>query len=59
MPDRLLRLKRCHERIEPERLVFGMEEVGLTSVHAYPLLTGGPLSRRTSVAYVGFKREGS
>ncbi len=59
MPDRLLRLKWCHERIEPQRLVFGMEEAGLTGVRAHPLLTGGPLSRRMSVAYVGFKREGN
>jgi hypothetical protein len=42
-----------------ERLVIGMEEAGLTGVRAYPLLSGGPLPRLTSVAYVGFKREGS
>ncbi len=59
MPDTLLRVKWCHERIELERLVIGMEEAGLTGVRAYPLLVGGPLPRRTSVAYVGFKREGS
>jgi ubiquinone/menaquinone biosynthesis C-methylase UbiE len=59
MPDRLLRVNGCHQRIELERLVFGMEEVGLTGVRAYPLLSGGPLPRRTGVAYVGFKREGS
>jgi ubiquinone/menaquinone biosynthesis C-methylase UbiE len=58
-PDTLLRVKWCHERIELERLVIGMEEAGLTSARAYPLLAGGPLHRRTSVAYLGFKREGS
>ena len=59
MPDTLSRVKWCHGRIELERLVSGMEEVGLIGVRAYPLLAGGPLPRRTSVAYVGFKREGS
>ena len=59
MPDRLLRVNGCHQRIELERLVSGMEEVGLIGVCTYPLLAGGPLPRRTSVAYVGFKREGS
>jgi SAM-dependent methyltransferase len=59
MADTLLSVKWCHERIEPERLVIAMDEAGLTGVRAYPLLAGGPLPPRTSVAYVGFKREGS
>jgi len=59
MPDRLLRVKWCHECIELERLVFWTDEAGLTGVRAYPLLAGGSLPRRMSVVYVGFKREGS
>ena len=59
LPDTLLSVKWCHERIELERLVIAMDEAGLTGVRAYPLLAGGPLPPRTSVAYVGFKREGS
>lgn len=59
VPETLSRVKWCSERSELEELVFGMEEVSLTGVRAYPLLVGGLLPRWTSVAYVGFKREGS
>jgi ubiquinone/menaquinone biosynthesis C-methylase UbiE len=59
MPDTLLHVKWCHGRIELERLVIAMEEAGLTRVRDYPLLAGGSRPRRTSVAYVGFKREES
>ncbi len=40
---------------EQDRLMVGMEGAGLIGVRAYPLLAGGPLPRRTSVACVGFK----
>jgi len=53
--DAPLRLKRRHERIEPARLVHWMEEAGLASVRTYPLLAGGSLPRRVSIACVGFK----
>jgi SAM-dependent methyltransferase len=55
VPDALLRLRWRYEPIDRELLVRGMEEAGLTGVRAYPLLAGGPLPRRTSVACVGSK----
>lgn len=56
IPDALLRLRWRHEHIDRDRLVRGMEEAGLTGFRAYPLLAGGPLPRRASVAFVGSKR---
>jgi SAM-dependent methyltransferase len=55
VPDALSRPKWRHEHIAQVRLMFGMEGAGLIGVRAYPLLAGGPLPRRTSVACVGFK----
>ncbi len=55
VPDALLRPKWRPEHIAQDRLMVKMEEAGVTGVRAYPLLTGGPLARRTSVACVGFK----
>ena len=55
VPDALLRPKWRHEHIAQDRLMFGMEGAGLIGVRAYPLLAGGPLPRRPSVACVGFK----
>lgn len=56
IPDALLRLRWRHKHIDRDRLVREMEKVGLTGVRAYPLLAGGPLPRRASVACVGSKR---
>jgi SAM-dependent methyltransferase len=53
--DALLRPKWRHEHIAQDELMLGMEEKGLIGVRAYPLLAGGSLPRRTSVACVGFK----
>ena len=47
--------KWCHEHTTQEQLMAGMEGVGLNGVRVYPLLAGGSLPRRTSVACVGFK----
>jgi ubiquinone/menaquinone biosynthesis C-methylase UbiE len=55
IPDAPLRPKWRHEHLAQERLMFGMEEAGLIGLRAYPLLAGDALSRRTSVACVGFK----
>jgi SAM-dependent methyltransferase len=55
VPDALLHPKWRHEHIAQDRLTFGMEGAGLIGVRVYPLLAGGPLPRRTSVACVGFK----
>ena len=55
IPDALL-LRWRHKHIDRDRLVREMEEAGLIGVRAYPLLAGGPLPRRASVAYVGSKR---
>jgi SAM-dependent methyltransferase len=55
VPDAPLRPKWHHEHIAQDQLMLGMEGAGLIGVHAYPLLTCGPLARRTSVAGVGFK----
>src|SRR5919112_447471 len=46
------------EHLARDRLMFGMEGAGLIGVRVYPLLAGGPLPRRTSVAFVGFKEGG-
>jgi len=43
------------EHIAQDQLMVVMEGAGLIGVHAYPLLTCGPLARQTSVAGVGFK----
>lgn len=43
------------EHIAQDQLMLGMEGAGLIGVRAYPLLTCGPLARRTGVAGVGFK----
>ena len=56
VPDALLRPKCRHEHITRDRLMVGMEEAGLIGVRVYPLLVGGPLPRRTSVACMGFKK---
>ena len=56
--EALLRPKWRQEHIARDRLMFGMEGAGLIGVRVYPLLAGGPLPRRTSVAFVGFKEGG-
>ncbi len=58
VPEALLRPKRCQEHIARDRLMFGIKGAGLIGVRIYPLLAGGPLPRRTSVACVGFKEGG-
>ena len=55
VPDALLRPKWRHEHIAQDELMVEMEEKGLIGVRAYPLLAGGSLPRRMSVACVGFK----
>jgi SAM-dependent methyltransferase len=55
VPDAPLRPTWRHEHIAKDQLMVGMEGAGLIGVRAYPLLTGGPLARRTSVTCVGFK----
>jgi ubiquinone/menaquinone biosynthesis C-methylase UbiE len=54
VPDTPLRSKWRHEHVAQDQLMWGMEEAGLISVRAYPLLAGGPLLRCRSVACVGF-----
>lgn len=56
LPDALLRLRWRHTRIDQARLMREAEEAGFSEVRPHPLLAGGPLPRRTSVAYAGFKR---
>ena len=55
VPGAPLRPTRHPEHIAKDQLMVGMEEAGLIGVRAYPLLTCGPLARRTSVAGAGFK----
>jgi demethylmenaquinone methyltransferase/2-methoxy-6-polyprenyl-1,4-benzoquinol methylase len=55
VPDALLRPKWRREHIAQDELMVEMEEKGLIGVRAYPLLAGGSLPRRMSVACVGFK----
>ena len=55
VPDAPLHSKWPHEHIAQDQVMVGMEEADLIGVRAYPLLTDGPLARRTTVAFVGFK----
>ncbi len=55
VPDAPWRPKWHPEHISQDQLMLGMEGAGLIGVRAYPLLTCGPLARRTGVASVGFK----
>ncbi len=55
VPDAPWRPKWHPEHIAQDQLMLGMEGAGLIGVRAYPLLTCGPLARRTGVAGMRFK----
>ena len=55
VPEMPWRAKWHPEHIAQDQLMLGMEGAGLIGVRAYPLLSCGPLARRTSAAGVRFK----